>query len=123
MSKYTKGNWEVASAGTYNGDTGRIEDKEIFVRLEDGDVSIAADILNPETCKVDDIAKANADLISAAPDMYIALQRFVDSYPEQCKLDKHGVFCESHECGVRKDILCRVVQGQSALKKAQGKPE
>jgi hypothetical protein len=68
--KYTKGNWEQNRAATYQ--DGKVVDTEYFVMLEDDDVAIASDIVNPATCEVDKVALANARLIAAAPDLYEA---------------------------------------------------
>ncbi len=64
MSKYTKGPWEIAHGGTAK--DGKFEITEYFVRVPDDDVSIAADIINPKTGNP---SEANAQLISAAPEL------------------------------------------------------
>jgi len=57
----TPGPWEVADGGTFN--MGRYVLDEYFVRLPNGDISIAADILEPDAGKP---SKENAAFIAAA---------------------------------------------------------
>jgi len=78
LAKATPGPWESAAAKQGNRD-GTITTVEMFVRREGGDVSIAAEVLDPETCKP---SEANADLIAAAvnalPGLLAAAERGLD---------------------------------------------
>jgi hypothetical protein len=58
----TPGEWEIAKAGEYR--NGKPVTTEWFVRREDDDVSIAADILDPETSQP---SYANTAFIAHAP--------------------------------------------------------
>lgn len=64
---HTPGPWETASSGV--GNAGKFELTEWFVRVPESDVSIAADIIDPDTEKP---SEENASLISAAPDLLAA---------------------------------------------------
>lgn len=64
MSKHTPGPWyHDFASGMKNGNAALIE---YFVRRYGDSVSIAADIVDPDTCNP---SEANARLIAAAPDL------------------------------------------------------
>lgn len=103
MSKeatHTSGPWEVDEA--HSGKGGKLILAEVFVRRPGDDVSIAADIVDPETGEP---SHANARLISAAPDLLFVLSALVefmgDTTPEDAELDVW-------------------VQARAAISKAQG---
>lgn len=60
VAQMTGGKWEHASAG--HGEGSSIVVDEYFVRREEDDVAIAADIIDPDTCKA---SEANAAGIAA----------------------------------------------------------
>lgn len=71
MSKHTPGPWyHDFASGMKNGNAALIE---YFVRRDGDSVSIAADIVDPDTCNP---SEANARLIAAAPE----LLNFVEEY-------------------------------------------
>lgn len=83
MSPHTPGPWESAHGGV--GDAGGFRITEQFVMRPCDDVSIAADIVDPETGEP---SLANARLIAAAPDLLAALVRLVFILdPEKCPED------------------------------------
>ena len=76
----TGGTWEAAYGGIYK--DGKPEVTEWFVRREDDDVSIAADILDPDTCQPNE---ANAEFIAHAPSDIDALLDYIERL--EVKLD------------------------------------
>lgn len=78
MSKHTPGPWyHDFASGMKNGNAALIE---YFVRRDGDSVSIAADIVDPDTCNP---SEANARLIAAAPDLLAALKHcsgWVEAY-------------------------------------------
>ena len=62
LEAITREPWEVAEACSY--ENGKRVDVELFVRRPEDDVSVAAQILDPETSKP---SQANADFIANAP--------------------------------------------------------
>jgi hypothetical protein len=57
--------------------------------------------------------EANAHLIAAGPDMYVALEQLIDDEP--CQYDHHGN-CQAHNLG----NPCGVAMAIKALAKARG---
>ena len=85
-------------------------------RPEDGFIVATCEIrLSPDhTAYAEElVAKANANLIAAAPEMYVALSQLVDDEP--CEYDHHG-YCQTHNLG----NPCEVALGRAALAKARG---
>ena len=74
---HTPGPWQINTAGI-GAHGGKVEVTEIYVYNPDivDDVAIAADIIDPVTCKP---SEANARLIAAAPDLLAELKKTVDN--------------------------------------------
>jgi hypothetical protein len=73
MNKHTPGPWyHDFASGMKNGNPQVVE---YFVRRDGDNVSIAADIVDPEKCVP---SEANARLIAAAPDLLEALENIAD---------------------------------------------
>jgi hypothetical protein len=70
--QHTPAPWEVGIGRIYK--DGKPIESEYFVRREDDDTAIASDIVNPDTGGTDEVARANAQLMAAAPDLLEALQ-------------------------------------------------
>ena len=73
----TPGPWDVREYRKAGQNGGIIVDELMVIlpRDQDGDdLAIAADILNPLTAAIDEVAYANAHLIAAAPDLRDALK-------------------------------------------------
>ena len=66
--KHTPGPWEAAAASGYG------SPRTLFIRRVEDDVSIADNIIDPETDKP---SEANARLLAAAPDLLEALQNCI----------------------------------------------
>lgn len=63
--------------------------------------------------------QANCRLVSAAPDLLVALQEMVDVNDEPCRLDHHG-YCQTHYLDDVNDGGCRVANAKAAIVKATG---
>lgn len=78
MNKHTPGLWyHDFASGMKNGSPQVVE---YFVRLDGDNVSIAADIVDPEKCVP---SEANARLIAAAPELLEALEVIVATEHER----------------------------------------
>ena len=111
--KFTPGPWEV-DAEDYDEEDGTIS---ITGNLHcyDGDVTWysmvrVVVILNDERYPA---GLANAHLIAAGPDMYVALGQLIDDEP--CEYDHHGN-CQTHNLG----NPCGVAIAIKAVSKARG---
>ena len=71
--KHIPGPWEFDEAGSWK--DGKRTSTEYFVRRPGDDVAIASDIIDP--ANDDQPSKANAHLITAAPDLLEALESIV----------------------------------------------
>lgn len=75
MSGYTKGKWIVRHASYGRG--GEVIMDELYVARDGDSMSIAADIIDPET---GEFSMENARLIAAAPDLLAALKMMRDEF-------------------------------------------
>ncbi len=74
-AQHTPGPWEHAEAGSWR--NGKRISTEYFVRRPEDNVSIAADIIDPETSEP---SEANAQLIAAAPELLEALKKLTAAF-------------------------------------------